>query len=183
MPGPALPRIAPGTRREIGTVNWVVAWVSGRVAGTGPPNLFRVLGRQRGLFRGWLHFAGKMMPGGKLSRRETELVILRVAALTGCTYEQEHHRRLARRSKVAELEIDNVLVGDVAGFTEREQAILTAAAELIESGDLSDETWMRLREKLDEGRCIELVLLVGHYEMLAKTISTLRIPLDSPRRS
>ena len=57
----AQPRIEPGDRRDIGALAWVIAVVSGRVAGTGPPNLFRVLGRHRKLFRGWLRFAGRLM--------------------------------------------------------------------------------------------------------------------------
>ena len=56
------------------------------------------LGRHRPLFRGWLRFAGRLMPGGKLPRRETEMVILRVAHLRQCAYEFEHHARLARRA-------------------------------------------------------------------------------------
>ena len=46
------PRIAPGTRRDVGWLGWVVSAVSGRVSGTGPPNLFLTLGRHRALFRG-----------------------------------------------------------------------------------------------------------------------------------
>jgi AhpD family alkylhydroperoxidase len=48
------------------------------------------------------------------------MVILRVAALTGCTYEQEHHRRLARRSKVAELEIAPGAVRDAVARVRRQ---------------------------------------------------------------
>ena len=39
-----------------------------------------------------------------------------------------------------------------------------------------------LRRHLDEEQAIELVLLVGHYQMLATAISTLRIETDEPRR-
>ena len=67
-------------------------------AGTSPPNLFLTLGRHRKLFRGWLRFAGRLMPGGKLPRRETELVILRVAHLRSCQYEFDHHVHLGRRA-------------------------------------------------------------------------------------
>src|ERR671918_1319253 len=98
----AEPRIAPGERSDIGWINWVIASVSGRVTGTTPPNLFRTLGRHRGLFRAWLMFAGRLMPGGKLPRRETELVILRVAHLRSCAYEFEHHVRLGRRAGVGD---------------------------------------------------------------------------------
>jgi len=75
------PRIAPGTRREIGPVIWGFARIAGLTARTGPMNLFTTLGRHRGLFWGWLMFAGRLMPGGRLPRRDTELVILRVAHL------------------------------------------------------------------------------------------------------
>ncbi|WP_245574122.1 hypothetical protein [Amycolatopsis nigrescens] len=70
-------RIVPGTRRELGTPMWLFARASGLVAGTATPALFRTLGKHRALFRGWLYFAGRLMPGGLLSRRETEIVILR----------------------------------------------------------------------------------------------------------
>ena len=74
------PRIAPGGRRELGVPLWAFASLAGRVTGTEPPNLFTTLGRHRGLFRGWLWFAGRLMPGGKLPRRETELVMERPGA-------------------------------------------------------------------------------------------------------
>jgi alkylhydroperoxidase family enzyme len=46
------------------------------------------------LFRRWLWFAGALMPGGRLPRDETELVILRVAHNTDCDYEWGHHERI-----------------------------------------------------------------------------------------
>ena len=80
----AAPRIEPGTRSDVGLVSWTIARVAGRVTGGPPPNLFLTLGRHPGLFRGWLRFAGRLMPRGKLPRRETELVILRVSHLREC---------------------------------------------------------------------------------------------------
>lgn len=177
------PRIAPGGRDDVGIVTAGLAWVSGRVTGTTPPNLFLTLGRHRSLFRGWLHFAGKLMPGGTLPRRETELVILRVAHLSGCAYEQEHHRRLGRRAGLTDADLDRVVEGPTAsGWSPREAALLVAADELHGERDLSDPAWTTLREHLDERAAIELVLLATHYEMLATTINTLRIQPDQPRR-
>src|SRR5688500_10960009 len=92
------PRIAPGSRADVGWINWTIASVGGRVTGTGPLNLFLTLGRHRKLFRAWLRFAGRLMPRGRLSRRESELVILRVAHLRDSAYEFEHHVRLGRRA-------------------------------------------------------------------------------------
>ena len=176
------PRIAPGDRRSVGTVNWLIAWVSGRVSGTPPLNLFLVLGRHRRLFRGWLRFAGRLMPGGRLPRRETELVILRVAHLRGCDYEFEHHRRLAARAGVTEAEIARLTRAADAEWSPRELAILDAVDAMHHAGDISDAAWDALRSHLDERAAIELVLLAAHYEMLATTIAALRVPLDEKRR-
>ena len=77
------PRIAPGGLRELGVVNHLISTVAGRVLGGTRPNVFTTLGRQRGLFRAWLWYSAKMMPGGRLPRRETEMVILHIADPAG----------------------------------------------------------------------------------------------------
>lgn len=176
-------RISPGSRQDVGRLGWTIARLSGLATGTTAPNLFLVLGRHRRLFRGWLRFAGRLMPGGTLPRRDTELVILRVAHLRRCDYELEHHRRLAARAGLSESEVARVLEGpEAAGWDDRQQTLLTAVDELHRNGDLTDESWQGLRQHLDERQAIELVMLAGHYEMLATFINTLRIPPDRPRR-
>jgi AhpD family alkylhydroperoxidase len=177
-------RIAPGTRADVGVVGWVVSAVSGRVSGTKrPPNLFLTLGRHRPLFRGWLRFAGRLMPGGKLPRRETELVIIRVALLRDCTYELEHHVHLGRRAGVTDIDVERLRAGAGAdGWSPRERAILAAVEGLHRNQDLSDEEWEQLRRQLSEREAIELLLLAGHYEMLATTITALRVEADERRR-
>lgn len=176
------PRVAPGGLQDVGVLPWVVARVSGRVTGTTPPNVFLVLGRNRRLFRGWLHFAGKLMPGGKLPRQDGELVILRVAHLADCPYELEQHRRLGRRAGLSAAEVDRAADGpDAPGWSPRQQVLLRAVDELHHARDLTDATWAAVREHLSERDAIELVLLAGHYEMLATAITTLRVPPDRPR--
>lgn len=177
------PRITPGTRRDIGTAAWLFTRLAGRVGGTGPPAIFATLGRARGLFWGWLHFAGRLMPGGRLPRRESELIILRVAAPTGSEYERAHHRRLGRRAGLGETELDRAAEGpDAPGWTKRERLLLRATDELHEHRDLTDETWAGLSRHLDQRCRVELLLLAGHYEMLATTLHALRVRPDHPRR-
>jgi AhpD family alkylhydroperoxidase len=177
-------RIAPGGRGDVGLLAWAISRAAGRVGGTGPPNLFLTLGRHRKLFRGWLRFAGRLMPGGKLPRRETELVILRVSHLRSCSYEFEHHVRLGRRAGLVDADIARVLEGpEVEGWSPRERALLAAVDRLHHDQDLDDTTWSSLLSHLDERELIELCMLVGHYEMLATVIGALRIEPDPPRAS
>ncbi|MFL5846133.1 MAG: carboxymuconolactone decarboxylase family protein [Solirubrobacteraceae bacterium] len=174
------PRIAPGGVGDVGLFTWVFARIAGRVAGTGPPNLFLTFGRRRGLFRGWLRFAGRLMPRGSLPRRETELIILRVARGRDCAYEFEHHVRLGRRAGLTDADIVRVTAGpDAEGWSPRERVLLLATDELLASEDLTDATWEALREHLDERRVIEFLFLVGHYRMLASFITTVRIEPDA----
>ena len=48
------------------------------------------------VFLPWLWFAGMLMPRGKLPRKDTEIVILRVAHNCHCEYERRHHERIAQ---------------------------------------------------------------------------------------
>jgi alkylhydroperoxidase family enzyme len=137
------------------------------------------LGRHPRLFRAWLHFAGRLMPGGTLPRRDTELVILRVAHLRASEYELTHHVPLGRRAGLSAEEVERIFEGPgAAGWSPREAALLHAVDDLHACGDLADDTWETLRAHLDDRGLIELVLLVGHYEMLATVLAALRIRPD-----
>ena len=175
-------RIAPGTRRDLGLPIWAFSRLAGRVTRTAPPAIFTTLGRGRGLFWGWLHFAGHLMPGGRLPRRETELVILRVATLRDCAYELDHHRRLGARAGVTVADLERVRTGSTAdGWRDHERLLMEVTEELLSTRDLGEETWNRLRAAYDERTVIEILLLVGHYDMLATTLTALRLEPDPSR--
>ena len=176
------PRVRAGTIREIGLLAAIAARAGGFVAGTAPLNLFTTLGRHRTLFWRWLVFASGLMPGGRLPRVETELVILRVATLCQCAYEWQHHVRLARKAGLGFRAIAHVRKHERSAlFSPRARALLRATDELHAQRSLSDSTWLALRAELDDTEVIELCMLVGHYEMLAMTLNTLRVPCDRPR--
>jgi AhpD family alkylhydroperoxidase len=175
---PETPRIAPGTRAEIGRVNFAIARFLGAATGGGPPNIFTTLGRHRGLFRKWLRFVSALMPGGVLPRDESELLILRTAHNCGCDYEWQHHARLARTAGLSADEIERVRRGADEAWSPRRAAMLTAADELHANRNISDTTWSQLTGFLSDVELIELCLLVGHYEMLAMTLNALGVQPD-----
>ena len=176
----AAPRIAPGTRREIGLLNAAIVRVLGAAVGGGPPPaIFTTLARHRGLFRRWLWFAGGLMPGGTLPRDEAELVILRVAHNADSTYEWSQHERLAQRAGLTAEEVARVREGaEAAGWSPRRALLLRAADAMHADGRIPDELWAALAREYDEPRLIELCLLIGHYEMLAMTLRSLELQPD-----
>jgi AhpD family alkylhydroperoxidase len=173
-------RIPPGTRADLGLVNSTIARALGAATGGAPPNIFLTLGRHRGLFRRWLLFAGALMPGGRLPRIDSELLILRVAHTTGCEYEWHHHERLGAQAGLSPDDIARVRQGPGApGWSPRQALLLRAAEELLADRNISDETWASLSAQLRDVELIELCLLVGHYEMLAMTLNALRVQPDA----
>jgi alkylhydroperoxidase family enzyme len=174
------PRIEPGRRSDIGLVNTAIAHVLGAATGGRPPNLFTTLARHRGIYRKWLRFAGALMPGGKLPRDESEIVILRVAHNCACEYEWRHHERLGAQAGLSTKEIDRVKEGAGAGWSDRRAALIRATDELHAGKRISDATWADLRPLYSDEQLIELCLLAGHYEMLAGTLNSLGVEPDKP---
>lgn len=175
-------RVRPGTTRETGLLPQLIARATGRRFGLRPLGLFLVLGRHRPLFRAWLHFSSRLLRGTVLTRREVELVILRVAILRDCAYELDHHLRLGRRVGLGDGELTDLRTGSTApDWPAKERALLATVEELHQNRDVTDETWAALRTHFPERAAIELCMLAGHYELLATTITALRIPLDKPR--
>ena len=179
-------RVAPATRAELGPVNALLLRVIHLGARTrNPPNLFATLGRHRGLFRRWLMFAGSLMPGGKLPRKDTELVILRVSHLSDCPYEADYHRPMGRKAGLSDAQIDAVAADsiDASHWTPRQRAIIAAVDDLHRDRRIGDETFAALRGGgLGDRDLVELCMLAGHYEMLAGTINSLGIERDQHKR-
>ncbi|WP_139978467.1 carboxymuconolactone decarboxylase family protein [Nocardioides litoris] len=171
-------RVAPGR----GLLVRGFAAVAGRRLGTEPPGVFRTLGRHQRVFWPWLAFAGALLGGGRLTRRETELVILRVGTLAGSDYELAQHRHIARAAGLSAAEVDRVADGpDAAGWSATEALLLRVTDELHATEDLGDDSWAALVDAYDEPRALEVVLLAGHYRMLATALRVARVPPDRPR--
>jgi AhpD family alkylhydroperoxidase len=122
------------------------------------------------------------MPGGRLPRADTELLILRVAHLCGCEYEWEHHAVLGQKTGLTPAEIADLRRDvDAARWPARKAALLRAADELHAHRRIGDAAWAGLEAHLDEREIIELCMLVGHYEMLAMTLNSLGVQRDARR--
>jgi AhpD family alkylhydroperoxidase len=173
------PRIPPGGKDDIGRVNWAIARVLGVATGGPPPNVFTTLARHRRVFRPWLRFAGRLMPGGTLPRAESELVILRVARVTGSEYEWAQHVKLGRAAGLSDAEIERVrLGGEAPGWTVRQALLLRAVDELHDHDRIGDELWSELGREYRDTELIELCLLTGHYIMLAMTLNSLGVEVE-----
>jgi alkylhydroperoxidase family enzyme len=143
------------------------------------PDVFLLLMRNRRLFQPWLRFAARLMPGGSLERKDSELVILRVGWNCRSRYEWGQHVIIAQRAGLSAADIARVARGpDAPGWTERQAALLQAADELHGDRVITAATWQRLAAHYDDAQLLEIGMLVGHYEMLAGVLNSVGLALE-----
>ncbi len=144
-----------------------------------PLAIFGTIARHPKLFASWLPFASRLMAGGSLDRRLTELVILRVAFNMGNDYEWGQHVELSAAFGVDRNTLDRIAAGPAAaGWSPMEALLLQAADELHTERRITNTTWYELSKHLNEVQLIELCFLVGHYEMLAMFLQTVGVQLE-----
>jgi AhpD family alkylhydroperoxidase len=172
---------ASSSRRDIGLINWVICRLGARGIRAPEFHLFNALAAHKTLFWTWLPFSGVLLYWGRLSRKDAELVILRVGHLRNCEYELQQHRRLARSRGVNAEQQARIFAGpDADGLSDRDRVLLTATDEFILGRAVTAETWAFLSGYLNTKQLIEFCLLAGQYDTLAATMNTLKLPMDFP---
>ena len=150
------------------------------------PNLFSTLARHPTLFRTWLPFCLQLLMHSVFPPRERELLIIRTASLCGSAYELDHHLELGAGVGLTDDDLAAV-TGEVPpawlprSWTPRERLLVTAVDELHADLTISDATWRGLSALLTTEQLVELPMLVGHYILLAGTLRSLGVQLDSAR--
>jgi alkylhydroperoxidase family enzyme len=140
--------------------------------------VFRVVSIRRGLLRPMILYNAKLMPFGKLDRRQTEIVILRAAAICRAEYEWAQHVPIARRAGVTAAEIELIAAGTAGALPANDATLLAAVDELLDNHVLSDATFATLAEFLDSPRILEFCMLAGHYAGLASALNTFGVRLE-----
>lgn len=160
------------TRLFVGLVN--------RIGRLDAANLFLMLAHNLRLLRAWLGFAARLMPYGELDRRDSERVILRVGWNCRARYEWGQHVDIAQRAGVPAADIARIALGPEApGWDARSALLLRACDEFHHLRMVSEPTWQGLSAHFEPRLMIELLLLIGHYEMLAGVLNSTGLPLDT----
>lgn len=143
-------------------------------------NLWRMMMHNARLLRGFLIFAQRLMPYGELPRRDTELVVLRVAWNCRARYEWGQHVDIGLRAGLTPAEIVRVTQGPAApGWDSRQAILLAAVDEFHHERMVTEPTWQLLAQQLDKRLLLELLMLIGFYEGLAGFLNSTGVPLDA----
>lgn len=165
------------------------AITGGPRAGTGPAARFTdVRGRLEGPFNAMLAsprlgFAVQSVGAAlryqtSLGERLRELAILTVAADQRSDYEWFVHEQLAPSAGLTGDELATILRGDEPGtLSPDERLARSVVLELVSSHRLEEDVLERALAAFGEVGLVELVSLVGYYQLLAMSMHVFRTPL------
>ena len=122
-----------------------------------------------------------MLWRGNLDARVRELLIMRIAWLTGCEYEWTQHWRVAQGLGVSADDLLGVRDWQAReAFGPAERAVLAATDDVVRDGVVSAESWAACQRELgaDHAVLVELVTAIGAWRMVMSIVSSLQIPLE-----
>lgn len=155
----------------------------GQIGKLDAANLWLLLMHNTRLLRGFLSFVPLLMPYGELPRRDTELVILRVAWNCRSRYEWAQHVDIGLREGLTYEEIVGVSQGPAApNWGHRDATLLRAVDELHVEDRVSDSTWQELLGYFDNRLLLELLMLIGFYKGLAGLLNSTGLTVDRKAR-
>ncbi len=140
-------------------------------------NLYRMLLLSPPLASAWLDFNNAVRYETELDDRTRELVIMRVAALTGCGYVLRiHAERYAEPAGVTPKQVEALSArGDPALFGPRERALLAYVDAMTRDVEVPDATFDALRDHYAGRQLVELTVLIGAYNMQTRLLKALDI--------
>lgn len=177
---PAQPRIAPVREPDLEQSELLAKTLltkSGR-----PLNLFATLAHNPRLLKRFNMLGGYFLRHGTLPERVRELVILRVAVLTGSEYEHAQHVVLGLEAGLTREEIDRTR-GPLAAWTGADLIVLQFVAEMVDSDGAVVPSWDALADRFSEAQMLELALLVGFYRMLAGFLVVVGVQVEDELRA
>jgi 4-carboxymuconolactone decarboxylase len=118
---------------------------------------------------------------GHLTDRARELSILTVAARRNSDFEWQSHYGIATNLGIA-ADVLAAIHGSADPLTLTdpiERAVVAGAASLLDGSELDDVEYAGLVGLIGEDGLIELVVLVGYYELLARLLRVLKVPAST----
>jgi alkylhydroperoxidase/carboxymuconolactone decarboxylase family protein YurZ len=112
-----------------------------------------------------------------LPDRLRELAIVTVAALRRSEFEWLVHAPQASAAGVTDDILEAIARGDIGFFEHDDRLVHRAVTEMVDGRDLSQDTFEKLCLLLGVRGTVDLVMLVGYYDLLALSLRAFRVPL------
>ena len=142
---------------------------------------FRMLAHHPDLVRHVYGLLTMLSTRNKLPARLRELMIMRLAWMTGSEYAWFQHYRIATTQAGVTAE-EVVAIRDwrkSALFGPADRAVLAAADDTREHGKISDSVWAECEQHLNEpALLVEMVVAIGNWTMFSQLLQSLRVQIE-----
>jgi alkylhydroperoxidase family enzyme len=145
-------------------------------------NIFRAMSHSPEALLRFMRLGSYLLEDGKVDPKLRELAILRVGWLTRSEYEFSQHIAFGRRVGLTDAQIAGVGDPTQEPFDERERAVLAYAGELTVAAAASNGAFDAVRGFMDEEQIVELTIVIGFYNMVARVLNGLEVDVDPPAR-
>lgn len=143
----------------------------------GAGNVLSTLVRNPQLTKAYLPFNAYLLRGSRLSPRVREVALLRIVLRCDCDYLWTHHLPIAREAGLSDQDIEGIRSGHCENADD--DVIVCAVDDLVAFHTITQSTWNRLAEGLDENQRMDLVFLIGGYQLLALAINAFGVESES----
>jgi len=104
-----------------------------------------------------------------------ECITLLVARHEASSYEWRSHEDLARAAGVTEKDLTKIRGGEIPALSDPVRLESLNFALTVLKDDLDDDADVRFSSALDERTMVEIVVLIGYYQTLAKLLRVFKI--------
>jgi len=160
-------------------LNFVLTrWKDGGVDARGM-NVLGTLAHHPALAKAYLTFNAHVSSASTLPVRTRELAILRISWLRQSSYEFVQHLILGLRAGLTAQEMARAQRGpDAPGWDCADADLVRAVDELHLHACIQKATWERLAARMNTAQLMDLVFLIGCYDMLAMAIKSFATRLE-----
>lgn len=114
----------------------------------------------------------------RLTDRAREIAILVLASERLSDFEWYAHRAVGRHVGLSESELEALRIGSLSeSFDRQEQLVRSVVLELVRSRGITDDTFTDAKAVLGLELMMELVILVGYYDLLDLSMRVWQTPL------
>jgi 4-carboxymuconolactone decarboxylase len=147
-----------------------------RERGREVPALYRALANAPEMLQAWIGLGWPLRAKATSPRGLRELIIMRVAQLTGSTTEWLAHWDMAVAHGVTTAQLGTLANWRASDeFTDAERATLAFTDEMTLDLEVKDETFGTLADHFQPGELVELTLTAAFYSCVARVLDALRI--------
>jgi 4-carboxymuconolactone decarboxylase len=154
-------------------------WKEAGIATRGA-NVLGTMAHHPPLAKAFMTYNAHVASASTLPVRIRELVILRTSWLRHSEYEYAQHVLLGRRAGLTDAEIERTQQGGAApGWDPVEADFLRAVDQLHgRSAGIERATWLRLSRTYSPVQLLDLIFLVGCYDVLALAINSIGMAME-----